>query len=217
MELLIDNGAEINELDLTGYSPLLCALLTFKFDIVKVLIKRGSRLSVMTQDGNTAVHVVILSNNPAKWECLDLLLKNGCDKDQCNDMGQSPTHLACLRQDIDSLRILMSAGANPNTADRLGITPLAYCISNGMEYFAHLLIDGGAKEDLDKLKIHRISESFRKNLLQRLHNPPSLLELSRTSLSQHFGPHYRDWATQHRDLVPRQLHPFMKFEQSYIP
>lgn len=129
-------------------------------------------------------------------------------------MGQSPTHLACLRQDMDSLRILMSAGANPNTEDRLGITPLAYCISNGMEKFAHLLIDGGGKEDLDKLKF-RISDSFRKNLLQRLHNPPSLLELSRRSLIQHIGPYYRDWVDQYRDNVPKSLHPFMKFEQHF--
>lgn len=213
VQLLIDSGAAVNDLDLTGYSPLLCALLTFKFDIVKILINQGAHLDVMTKDGNTAVHVVILSNNPAKWECLDLLLKKGCDMDQCNDMGQNPIHLACLRQDIDSLRLLISAGANPNSVDRLGITPLAYCISNGMERFAHLLIDGGAKEDLDKLKIHRISDSFRKNLLSRLNNPMSLMEASRTSLSKHLGAYYKDWTVQHRDLVPRQIHPFMKFEQ----
>lgn len=64
VQLLVDSGVAVNDLDCSGYSPLLCAVLTFKFDIVKILIRNGARIDVMTQDGNTAVHIVILSNNP---------------------------------------------------------------------------------------------------------------------------------------------------------
>lgn len=96
---------------------------------------------------------------------------------------------------------------------KLVYNQVGFPIFAGIERFAHLLIDGGARVDLDKLKINRISDSFRKNLLQRMQNPPSLLELSRRSLSRHFGPLYRDWTVQSRDDVPKALHPFMMFEQ----
>ncbi|ODM94644.1 Ankyrin repeat and protein kinase domain-containing protein 1 [Orchesella cincta] len=212
VQLLVDSGAAVNDLDLSGYSPLLCALLNSKYDIVRILINHGANVDVMAGHGNTPLHITILSNHPTKWDFLDLLLKKECNMHQCNGLGQSPIHLACLKQDIDSLRILISAGANPNTVDRLGITPLGYCISNGMEKFAHLLIDGGGIEDLDKLNLTRMSAGFRKKLLQRFRNPPSLLEQSRRSLIGHLGPYYRDWANQYRDEVPKVLHPFMGFE-----
>jgi ankyrin repeat protein len=174
-----------------------------------------------------------------KWECLKLFLKKGCDADLCNQMGQSAVHLACLMSDIESVRILLQASADPNSIDRLGISPLAYCISNGMlrkemssaelyyiiynnlfplmkgfETFAHLLIDGGAKEDLTRLSLVRLKKPFRESVQKRMHNPLSMRELARMSLIKVLNPHLEEWLDRNKSELPRTLVPYLLYKHS---
>jgi ankyrin repeat protein len=132
---LLENGA-LTDLDTSGLNPLMCMLMSpnFEYEMVNLLMDHGSRLDLTTGQGNTAIQVIILSHNPDKWKCLKLLLKQGCDLNQCNKLGQSPIHLACLMSDIESLRVLIRANAEVNTVDRLGISPLSHCITNGTQH-----------------------------------------------------------------------------------
>jgi len=168
-------------------------------------------LDMIAKDGNAPIHNVILSNNPAKWKCLKFLLKNGCDINLLNQMGQSPIHLACLMSDIESIRILIRANANPNTVDRLGISPMAYCITNGFSQFVNLLIDGGATEDLSKLSLYRLKASFRNDLYERLSNPLSLKAIARNCLKTHLESNFEDWVLQNKSQLPRTLNPFVMY------
>lgn len=155
-------------------------------------------------------------------------------------MGQSPVQLSCLMNDINSLRILLRCSAETNTIDRLGISPLAHCISNGklqqlncgntyyrlnfvyivtfqlqgMEEFAHLLIDGNAKENLANISLHRLKDSFKQALFMRLKNPPTLKDIARKSIGLHFGPHVEDWIVTNQTELPRSLVPFLLFNRS---
>ncbi|OXA57301.1 putative ankyrin repeat protein RF_0381 isoform X2 [Folsomia candida] len=217
IQVLLANGAFPDDLDSLGYTPLMWGLLSsnFEYDTVRLLLEHGSRLDLMTGQGNTQLQIVILSNNLEKWKCLKLLLKCGCDVNKCNKLGQSTVHLACLMSDIESLRILIQANANVNTVDRLGISPLSHCITNGFSEFAHLLIDGGATEDLNRLnpQLQRLKSSFRKDIQQRLKNPKSLMEIARKSLCSSLGPFTEDWTEKNRSELPHSLIPYILYTE----
>lgn len=54
-----------DDLDSLGYTPLMWGLLSsnFEYDTVRLLLEHGSRLDLMTGQGNTQLQIVILSNN----------------------------------------------------------------------------------------------------------------------------------------------------------
>lgn len=60
--------------------------------------------------------------------------------------GDTPLHLAALRDDADAVESLLAAGADPNALNRHGATPLHYGISS--ERIVAALLARGAKPDV---------------------------------------------------------------------
>jgi len=83
-----------------------------------------------------------------------------------------------------------------------------------MEAFAHLLIDGGAKEDLSQISLVRLKESFRTTIQKRMQNPPSLKALARISLVKGLNSELEDWLLQNQSELPRTLVPYLLYKSS---
>ncbi|QYU69199.1 ankyrin repeat domain-containing protein [Leptolyngbya sp. 15MV] len=62
--------------------------------------------------------------------------------------GQTALHIVTQRRDLVWLRFLIQKGANPNIADRNGVTPLALASNLGFNDGVEALIDGGARVDV---------------------------------------------------------------------
>ncbi len=62
--------------------------------------------------------------------------------------GQTALHIVTQRRDLVWLRFLLQKGANPNIADRAGVTPLALASNLGFSDGVEALIDGGARVDV---------------------------------------------------------------------
>ena len=56
-------------------------------------------------------------------EAQNLLLENGADPNIKNNMGRTPLHLACEKQDIEQAKLLLKHGADPLVLDNKGNTP----------------------------------------------------------------------------------------------
>ncbi|URE15856.1 ADP-ribosylation factor GTPase-activating protein [Musa troglodytarum] len=63
--------------------------------------------------------------------------------DECLE-GFTLLHLACLTSDIGMVELLLQYGANVNSTDFKGRTPLHHCILSGRHLFAKLLLTRGA-------------------------------------------------------------------------
>ncbi|THU59712.1 hypothetical protein C4D60_Mb07t04930 [Musa balbisiana] len=63
--------------------------------------------------------------------------------DECLE-GFTLLHLACLTSDIDMVELLLQYGANVNSTDFKGRTPLHHCILRGRQLFSKLLLTRGA-------------------------------------------------------------------------
>ncbi|KAJ6823684.1 ADP-ribosylation factor GTPase-activating protein AGD3 [Iris pallida] len=69
--------------------------------------------------------------------------KDTSEMDECHE-GWSLLHLACQTADIGMIELLLQYGANVNSTDLRGMTPLHHCVLKGKHAFAKLLLTRGA-------------------------------------------------------------------------
>jgi uncharacterized protein len=78
-----------------------------------------------------------------------LLLRYGARVNGWNVSKEgSPLLDAVLMEHIDAVRILLSAGADPNVCDGDGYSPLRFCALNGLLEMARLLLHCGANKSI---------------------------------------------------------------------
>jgi len=219
VQLLIKNGSHVDELDKTGYTPLTYLLHSpqFSYETLKNLVENGARVDVMTSEGEAPIHMTVLSNNPEKLKCLDLLLKYGSNVNLQTNNKRTALHLSVLKNDIASAKILIRANADVNTVDRLGSSPLSHALCSGYTDLIDLLIDGGANMGLDDATkcggLDNLKAESKKIVINRLSNPRLLKEISRIRFTKRFGPYTADWLGQHGDQYPATLFPYLMFEK----
>jgi ankyrin repeat protein len=78
-----------------------------------------------------------------------LLEETDIDVDHVNNLGWTALLEAILLADGDAahqeiVRLLLDAGADPELADRDGVTPLAHARERGQDAVVRILLDGGA-------------------------------------------------------------------------
>ena len=89
-------------------------------------------------------------------EALEDLLQRGANPNQANAFGKTPLMYAAQYDQVESARILLRHGANPNaqtinpsddcnfTLNRFGVTPLHYAARYGSAEMIRLLVENGA-------------------------------------------------------------------------
>ncbi|KAI8956554.1 hypothetical protein F5Y11DRAFT_353549 [Daldinia sp. FL1419] len=155
-----------------GLAPLHIAVIKERFDIVKELLRNRSIAPlqlVNTRDlnGRTALHHAAVKcsrdegepTNPTgmskKHETISLLLKYGANIDAQNRSFHTPLHLRILQSangDILAFtKFLLLNGAEVNTKDEHGESPLHSACRYGHRELIQLLIDWGADMDCRNL------------------------------------------------------------------
>lgn len=80
------------------------------------------------------IHKATATQRAAAWgaeRSLAALVELGVRLDGCGDDNSSPLHFACWFGQIESVKILLAAGADPNARNRLGLTPLGAVAESG--------------------------------------------------------------------------------------
>ena len=62
--------------------------------------------------------------------------------------GATAVHWAAYQDDPEMVRLLVGAGADPDVANELGVTPLVLACANGNPIIVRLLLDAGAEADV---------------------------------------------------------------------
>ena len=146
------NGAEVDERDGDGNTPLGWAAYNGRPAAVDLLLQRGAAVTVKNDFLYTPLHDGVESDNPEVVERLlragagvnerggdgrtplhlypdpqiiSLLLQAGAEVNARDDRGETPLHNAAERRKLESLEILLRAGASINATNNEGETPLA--------------------------------------------------------------------------------------------
>lgn len=133
----------------------------FSLEAYKYLIKDIVDISKKRIFDESALHIAVSYKNS---EIITFLIESGCNLEDRNRDGKTPLHLACDCEyyDFDLIKTLIELGANINTVDNYGWSPLKTLLheidSNDSEKIdiAKYLIDKGA--DINSIFFSRYNE-----------------------------------------------------------
>ena len=149
VELLLDAGAEVDKMrDIDGITPLVAASIEGHREMVKLLLDRGAEVDKANNAGQTPL---FRAGSDDHTEVVQLLLDSGADLDRAVNLypGATRLHWASKVGLLGMVRSLLDAGADVNSQDDKGETPLHWAARNGNDCsaVAELLLASGAEVD----------------------------------------------------------------------
>jgi len=126
INLLVDNGADVNQSNPDGNTPLHYAA-AFSYDATVLLLKRGASLDLLNQWNENACFWAAQNN---QLETLKLLLDEGADGIRCNIYLKTPFAMMVDHGNVEGMQILFKSGADINAKDQDGKSPLSLAIEN---------------------------------------------------------------------------------------
>ena len=119
--LLLKKGAEVNVVDRFGSTPLLDAVKNDHTECIDVLLTAGGKL--MMQDHEAASTLCRLAQ-AGECKALSRYLRCGANPNAADYDGRTALHLAASSDCPESVEVLLANGAEINSKDRWGVTPL---------------------------------------------------------------------------------------------
>lgn len=146
-ELLIKAGANINAQAANKDTPWLQAGALGRTDMLRMMIPRKPDFSVRNRYGGNAL---IPACERAHVDTVKLLLTTGIDVNHVNDLGWTCLLEIVILGDggprhIEVANLVLAAGADPNIADKDGVSPLAHARRNGQQAIAELIEAAGGR------------------------------------------------------------------------
>jgi ankyrin repeat protein len=146
-EALIKAGSNINAQAANMDTPWLLAGALGRTDMLRLMIHRGPDLSIRNRFGGNAL---IPACERAHVETVKLLLTTGIDVDHVNNLGWTCLLEIVILGDggprhVEVAQLVLAAGANPNIADKDGVSPLAHAKRKGQREIAQLIANVGGR------------------------------------------------------------------------
>lgn len=123
----LSKGADVNcsiEDRNHKHTPLLWALHNNHFKIADYLKKQGANVNHTQEYNRTLLMLAVADQKTFSLQAIDWLLKNGALIEAKEDNGLTALSYACREVNTDTIQLLLSNGANPNTQDINLSTPL---------------------------------------------------------------------------------------------
>ena len=123
-ELLISSGASMESSDAKGATPLIVAASYGHVELTKMLLNNKAPIDQSNYlTGARALEYAISNKHP---DLVPILLKAKPDLNLQDNNGMTPLMFAAGVGDLESAKLLLQAGANPNLKSKDGSTALVY-------------------------------------------------------------------------------------------
>ena len=156
VELVLNDGLDINTPALCNRTPLLWASLSSSGEFIETLIDLGANVNAQRTDDKVApVTLSVCFNN---FVAVNLLLDHGADVNIAGADGNSPLHGAVSNGFFDIAKRLVEKGSDVNLQNKEGRTPLFLGVKNKHEQLIKLLIENEADVNI----------GYKKNYTERI-------------------------------------------------
>ena len=147
LEGLIAAGSDVNAKDAIDDSPYLYAGAEGRTEILRMTLAHGADLKSVNRYGGTAL---IPAAHHGHVDAVRVLLATAIDVDHVNRLGWTALLEAVILGDggpkhTEIVRLLLGGGADPNLADRGGVTPLAHARQRGYRGIAEAIEKAGGR------------------------------------------------------------------------
>ena len=153
IELLLDNGANINLQNDNGMTALIVAVRNLRCDTVKLLLDKGANADLKMRGGNTALVELILYASDSATEdkvtkIIQLLVEHA-DVNIQNDKGQTALTMVMgkRKSPLKAVQLLMDRNARTDVVDKFYGPPLHAAAEKGHTEVVKLLLEKGAAID----------------------------------------------------------------------
>ncbi|KAL1753665.1 ankyrin repeat-containing domain protein, partial [Schizophyllum commune] len=123
MELLLENGVDVDARDLNGETCLHYAAKSAAITLIFQLLRLGANANVVDKEGRNPMHALAESCRPDPWEnlriCAESLVAHGAVIEGRDNQLRTPLHYATCR-DISVARYLIEQGADVFARDSSG-------------------------------------------------------------------------------------------------
>jgi quinoprotein dehydrogenase-associated probable ABC transporter substrate-binding protein len=122
VKFLVGKGADVNQADSQGWTPLQSAARQRRADMIKQLIELGADVNLADNDSMTPLVAALMRDHVAS---VKVLVEHGADMEKPGQQGFRPLPLAIAEDKYEAAKALMEAGANVNgLSGTEGLTPL---------------------------------------------------------------------------------------------
>ncbi|XP_046585228.1 putative ankyrin repeat protein RF_0381 [Haliotis rubra] len=141
-DLLVSKGCKLSVVDDLGRNILHVACLSDNVDLVEDLFLRGiADIESRGEDGGTPV---MYAAQEGSKRVIDLLVSKGCKLSVVDDLGRNILHVACLSENVDIVKDLLSRGvADIESRGQDRRTPMMYVAEKGSKKVFDLLVSKG--------------------------------------------------------------------------
>ena len=139
VELVLNDGLDINTPALCNRTPLLWASLSSSGEFIETLIDLGADVNAQRTDDK--VTPLILSASWNNFMAVYLLLDHEADANIARADGNSPLHIAVSNGFFHITKLLIKKGSNVNLQNKEGRTPLFLSVKNKQKHLIKLLIE----------------------------------------------------------------------------
>ena len=146
VELVLNDGLDINTPALCNRTPLLWASLSSSGEFIETLIDLGANVNAQRTDDK--VTPLLLSANWNNFMAVYLLLDHGADANIAAADGRTPLHKAVMKGNQNLVKLFLEKNALVNTQNADGDSPLHTAVSNGFFDITKLLIKKGSNVNL---------------------------------------------------------------------
>ena len=133
---------EINTRDSNGRTALFMAAERNDLPVVNLLLEYGADPNIICPDQGSPLHFAAIARGSC---CIAPLLRHGANIEAMTSWRQTALHyVAAYKNDERPAKMLLEAGANTNSRDLDGITPLQWAVVSNGEKVVEVLLGSGA-------------------------------------------------------------------------
>ena len=156
VELLLQNGCDVNGFAKKGETPLCMAAKHVDDSTVRLLLDHGAEVNLCNSHGDSPLLIVCGIGHDSTVE---LLLKNGANVNLCNLKGVNPLFKACENGNDSIVKVLLKNDPEIDLCDENGNSPLSVACENGNFRTVELLLNQSA--DINMYNIEKVTPLFK--------------------------------------------------------
>lgn len=148
---LLNEGADVDARDILECTPLMVASFFGHTEVVEQLLAAGADIEARSSKQALFVELspLFMAAMQGRAETARALLAHGADADGRGVDNQTPLMWACRNKHVETVKLLLEAGANPNASDNDGRLK-----KNKVLIFTPLLQAGDDEEIIQLLRAH---------------------------------------------------------------
>ena len=169
VQLLLENGADVNAWDNVGQTALYWAARVGHVAVVQLLLENGADVNARNYGGQTVLYKAATEGHGA---VVRLLLEKGADVNARDNDGWTALYQAATEGHEAVVQLLLEKGADVNARDDDGWTALYHAATEGHEAVVQLLLEKGAdvnvKDDSGQTALYRAARGGHAAVVQLL-------------------------------------------------